>query len=172
MIYRQSEETLSLAQILDADPDALRTLGNPAMIARWVLAIAVCYAVEFHSPESLATVLRQSFVGAVLALTLATTWALHTQHRRWLRTLAGDESSLAAQIVGICDVYNALVSERAQRPAMGSQRASAFIEQEIGRLWNPWVARSLLDAGARDGLHADVGDGMAQDHPDVQSTSG
>lgn len=88
------------------------------------------------------------------------------------RALAGDEIPLGAQVVGICDVYNALISDRAQRSAMDPRRASGFIEQEIGRLWNPHVARAFLDIVAREDLHADIGDDDATGHPDVQIASG
>ncbi len=88
------------------------------------------------------------------------------------RGLAGDEIPLGAQIVGICDVYNALISERAQRPALDARRASALIEQEIGRFWNPQVARAFLDLLAREDPDAIVGDNNAKDNPDVQAASG
>lgn len=59
--------------------------------------------------------------------------------------LVGDQIPLGAQIVGICDVYNALVSPRAQRSPIQPHRARAIIEQEIGRRWNPLVAEAFLD---------------------------
>ncbi len=59
--------------------------------------------------------------------------------------IAGDDIPLAAQIVGICDVYNALTSARAQRPAMEQHRACRMIEQGIGTHWNPRLARVFLD---------------------------
>jgi len=59
--------------------------------------------------------------------------------------VAGDQIPLASQIVGICDVYNALTSSRAQRPAMEQHRACRMIEQGIGTHWNPRLARVFLD---------------------------
>jgi diguanylate cyclase (GGDEF)-like protein len=61
------------------------------------------------------------------------------------RGLRGEEIPLAAQIVGICDVYNALTSPRAQRPAMEPHRARRMLEQGIGTHWNPRLAREFLD---------------------------
>ena len=52
---------------------------------------------------------------------------------------------MEAQIIGICDVYNALTSSRAQRPAMEQHRACRMIEQGIGSQWNPRLARVFLD---------------------------
>ncbi len=88
------------------------------------------------------------------------------------RGLAGDDIPVGAQIVGICDVYNALVSERAQRPALDVRRASALIEQEIGRLWNPQLARVFLDLLAQEDPDAVVGENNARDTPDVQAANG
>ncbi len=88
------------------------------------------------------------------------------------RRLAGDAIPLGAQIVGICDVYNALISARAQRPAMSMRRASGFIEQEIGRHWNPQVARAFLDLVAREYLQVAVSDSDVPNHTDIQTASG
>lgn len=72
--------------------------------------------------------------------------------------IAGDEIPLTSQIVGICDVYNALTSARAQRPAMAAHRACRMIEQGIGTDWNPRVARVFLDmvTGASTSEDADT----------------
>jgi diguanylate cyclase (GGDEF)-like protein len=72
--------------------------------------------------------------------------------------LTGDKIPLAAQIVGICDVYNALTSPRAQRPAMEEHRARRLIEQGMGTDWNPRLARVFLDmvTGAAQGAASDA----------------
>ena len=74
---------------------------------------------------------------------------VRTYQERWdgsgyPRGLAGDAIPLGAQIIGICDAYNAMVSPRAQRPAMTREEARAAIEAEIGTSWNPRVARVFL----------------------------
>jgi HD-GYP domain-containing protein (c-di-GMP phosphodiesterase class II) len=61
------------------------------------------------------------------------------------RGLSGDAIPLGAQIVGICDVYNVLTSERSYRPALGADTARRTIESGIDRLWSPDLARKLLD---------------------------
>ncbi len=58
--------------------------------------------------------------------------------------VAGDDVPIGAQIVGICDVYDTLVTPRPHRPAMDRSRARQLIEQEIGRLWSPSVAHPFL----------------------------
>lgn len=59
--------------------------------------------------------------------------------------LAGDAIPLGAQVVGLCDVYDVLTSDRAYRPALPSDVARQTIEGGIDRLWNPAVARVFLD---------------------------
>lgn len=79
---------------------------------------------------------------------------VRTYHERWDGTgypagLKEREIPLGAQIVGIADVYNALVSPRAQRPAMDPARARKLMHNDIGRLWSPVVGRALLQVLAR-----------------------
>lgn len=64
--------------------------------------------------------------------------------------LAGDEIPLGAQIIGICDVYNVLTSERAYRPALSPEIARRTIESGEGRLWQPDLGRVLLDQVLQD----------------------
>lgn len=58
---------------------------------------------------------------------------------------SGDEIPIGAQIVGICDVYQVLTSERAYRPALSPEIARLTIESGVGRLWNPDLAERLLE---------------------------
>lgn len=58
--------------------------------------------------------------------------------------LTGDEIPLGAQIVGVCDVYDVLTSDRAYRPALTPDVARKTIEGGSGRLWNPEVVEALL----------------------------
>lgn len=59
--------------------------------------------------------------------------------------LQEDAIPLGAQIVGICDVYDVLTSDRAYRPALPPDVARRTIEGGIGRLWNPDIAEVLLE---------------------------
>ncbi len=64
--------------------------------------------------------------------------------------LAGEDIPLGAQIIGICDVYDILTSERAYRPALSPEIARRTIESGAGRLWNPDLALVLLDKVLQD----------------------
>lgn len=60
--------------------------------------------------------------------------------------LQGDAIPLGAQIVGVCDVFDVLTSDRAYRPALPRDVAIKTIEGGVGRLWNPDVASALIRA--------------------------
>ena len=83
--------------------------------------------------------------------------------------LRGEEIPIGAQIVGICDVYNALVSERAQRPAMEVPRAKRLIEQKVGSHWNPEVAHAFLEMLERRVVVAEASSKGPQDAIAAQS---
>lgn len=59
--------------------------------------------------------------------------------------LQGEAVPLAAQIIGLCDVYAVLTSERSYRPALDASTARQTIEAGAGRLWNPELVPQLLD---------------------------
>ena len=59
--------------------------------------------------------------------------------------LKGGDVPLAAQIVGLCDVYAVLTSERSYRPALDVATARETIQAGSDRLWNPDLVRQLLD---------------------------
>lgn len=58
--------------------------------------------------------------------------------------LKGDDIPVGAQVVGLCDVYQALVSERPYRPALPPETAREIIEQNVGKHWNPTIAQTFL----------------------------
>lgn len=77
---------------------------------------------------------------------MATNIAL-SHHERWdgkgyPNGLKGDEIPLAAQIVAICDVYDALRSVRPYKPALSHEDSMAELRRECGTQFNP----ALCDA--------------------------
>ena len=75
--------------------------------------------------------------------------AVRHHQERWDGTgypdgLRGDEIPLGAQIVGLCDVYDVLTSDRAYRPALPPDIARRTIESGVGRLWNAEIAELLM----------------------------
>ena len=63
--------------------------------------------------------------------------------------LAGDEVPLLAQIVGICDVYDALTSHRPYRPALSQEDAARHLLKEAasGKFLRKHVEAFLSVAG-------------------------
>lgn len=66
--------------------------------------------------------------------------------------LRGDELSLEVRILGVCDVYDALTSERVYRRAFGQAQALAILDQGRGSVFDSGV----LDALSRVAGVADV----------------
>jgi len=58
--------------------------------------------------------------------------------------LQGDQIPLGAQIVGICDVYQTLLSPRSYRPAMEEEQALDILLRGAEKVWNPEVANTFV----------------------------
>ena len=74
-------------------------------------------------------------------LDLAAEIALN-HHEKWdgsgyPRGLAGEAIPLAARIVAICDVYDALRSSRPYKQAWSAERAQAYIREQAGKHFDP-----------------------------------
>ncbi|HZJ08904.1 MAG TPA: HD domain-containing phosphohydrolase [Trueperaceae bacterium] len=75
--------------------------------------------------------------------------AIRHHHERFNGTgypdgLSGDEIPLLARIMAVADVYDAVTSARAYRPAWSYQEAKALILREIGVGFDPVIARAML----------------------------
>src|SRR5690606_33837693 len=82
-------------------------------------------------------------------LKLAASIALH-HHEKWdgsgyPKGLAGEAIPLAARIVAIADVFDALTSQRPYKPAWSINDAIAFIRKESGKHFDPQVVTAFLD---------------------------
>src|SRR3989449_236658 len=81
--------------------------------------------------------------------------------------LKGDEIPLAAQIVGILDVWDALTTARAHQPALPPAQALAEMTRCRG-WWSPRVFAAFVTVIARDGRHVAPGHTTSPDsatHP-------
>lgn len=58
--------------------------------------------------------------------------------------LAGDEIPIEAQIVAICDVFDALVSKRCYKEEYSLQTSISIIKSEVGRKFSPKLAEILF----------------------------
>lgn len=73
-----------------------------------------------------------------------------THHERWdgkgyPHGLAGTEIPLEGRIAAICDVFDALTSQRPYKSAWSDERAIAFIREEAGRRFDPVLVGYFLE---------------------------
>jgi HD-GYP domain-containing protein (c-di-GMP phosphodiesterase class II) len=71
-------------------------------------------------------------------------------HERWAgggypAGLAGEDIPLAARIMAIADVFDALISERCYKEAIPPEKAFAIIREESGTHFDPQLVRVFLD---------------------------
>ena len=69
-------------------------------------------------------------------------------HERWDGLgypdgLAGDEIPLVSRVIAVADAFDALTTDRAERPAFAPQPALRQIEQRRGRQFDPHVVAAL-----------------------------
>ena len=74
-------------------------------------------------------------------------------HERWDGTgypkgLAGDEIPLAARIVAVADVYDALAAKRVYKPAFPHGKCVEMIRAEAGKQFDPAVVDAFLEVEA------------------------
>ena len=70
-------------------------------------------------------------------------------HERWdgggyPDGLAGESIPLSARIVAVCDAYEAMVTDRAYRRAIGHAAACRELRREAGRQFDPAVVEAFL----------------------------
>jgi diguanylate cyclase (GGDEF)-like protein len=71
-------------------------------------------------------------------------------HERWdgggyPDGLAGEQIPLSARVVAVCDAYEAMVTDRAYRSAIGHSAACGELRREAGRQFDPRVIQGFLD---------------------------
>ena len=69
--------------------------------------------------------------------------------------LTGDALDLETRILTVCDVYDALVSERVYRAAWSPARALALLHEEAGTSFDPRCVAALVSVVSLDGVAAD-----------------
>lgn len=70
--------------------------------------------------------------------------------------LKGDEISLAAQIVSVADVVEAMTSHRPYRPALGQEAAFNEIKRGRGTLYNSEVVDTCIDIFRQENLSSET----------------
>ncbi len=68
--------------------------------------------------------------------------------------LAGDEISLLARIVSVCDAYDAMSNTRQYRRGMEHDKVIAILREHSGSQWDPRVVDALIQRVSRDNRSA------------------
>jgi putative two-component system response regulator len=73
-----------------------------------------------------------------------------SHHERWEgsgypRGLKGEEIPLVSRIVTVCDVFDALTSDRPYKKAWSIEDAVAEMESQSGKLFDPDILRVFMD---------------------------
>jgi two-component system, cell cycle response regulator len=74
---------------------------------------------------------------------------VRSSHERWDGRgypdgLAGEEIPLCARIVAVCDAYEAMITDRPYRPALGHEKACRELRSEAGHQFDPRVVEVFL----------------------------
>jgi putative two-component system response regulator len=73
-----------------------------------------------------------------------------THHEKWDGTgyphgLAGEEIPLVARICAVCDVFDALISQRPYKQPWPVERALVEIDEQAGKHFDPRIARIFIE---------------------------
>jgi putative two-component system response regulator len=104
---------------------------------------------EFNQIKEHTTIGARILEGSQIALlNLARDIALH-HHERWdgggyPQGLHGEDIPICARIVAICDVYDALVSDRVYRPALPEDKALTIMKEGRGTHFDPRILDIFL----------------------------
>jgi putative two-component system response regulator len=98
-----------------------------------------------------------------------------THHERWdgggyPAGLAGEDIPWVGRVAALCDVYDALLTERPYKRAWRAEEALAHIEAEAGRHFDPALAAVFVSLARRDNAESGAGlDSHAWPPPAVRS---
>lgn len=158
-ILRMGEYAATLAQALGWDEKAteeMRLAATMHDVGKIGVADAILRkpgkltAEEFELMKDHTRIGARILEGSTIALlNLAHDIALH-HHEKWNgdgypQGLRGEAIPLCARIVAVCDVYDALVSDRVYRPAMPEAKALGIIREGRGSHFDPDILDVFLE---------------------------
>lgn len=78
----------------------------------------------------------------------------HYHHENWdgsgyPKGLKGEEIPLSARLMALADVYDALISKRCYKEAFSHEDATAFIESQVGRKFDPVIVEAFRKVADR-----------------------
>lgn len=122
-------------------------LKKPARLNKWESAV-----VQRHTRDGAAMLGEPAHEALMTARTIAA-----THHERWDGAgypdgLSGDSIPLEGRIVAVADVFDALTSDRAYKPAWPVADALAEIERGAGTQFDPDVVHALITVSKEPGF--------------------
>ena len=160
--YRVALSAVRMGQAMGLPGHLLRALAQGAMlhdVGKFEVPEAVLNKPGPLTPEERRLVEQHPVAGYRIASRLGLPpeelGIVRHHHERWDGTgypdgLEGEQIPLLARIVAVADVYDALTSERAYRPAWSHQQARTYILDQAGRQFDPHCVRvwaELTQAG-------------------------
>ena len=111
---------------------------------------------EWEIMKTHAAIGASILAGSASPLLQAAETIARTHHERWDGNgypagLRGKEIPLEGRICAVCDVYDALVSDRPYKSSWTREAAMAEIAQQRGKHFDPAVADAFLTLAAREG---------------------
>lgn len=93
-------------------------------------------------------------------------------HEHWAGTgypdgLSGTDIPLSARVLTIADVFDALTTERSYRPAFSLEKALEIMEEDSGRIFDPYLFSIFCQLVVGEGPT----DGGGGDHPSIAAPS-
>jgi putative two-component system response regulator len=157
-IRRMGEYTAILAQAIGLDAETveemrlaapMHDIGKIGVSDTILKKPGKLTAAEFTLIKEHTTIGALILEGSQIALlNLARDIALH-HHEKWDGSgyplgLNGEDIPLCARIVAVCDVYDALVSDRIYRPALPEDKALAIMKEGRGTHFDPRILDVFL----------------------------
>ncbi|OMH33643.1 HD domain-containing phosphohydrolase [Motiliproteus sp. MSK22-1] len=135
-------------QILSASP--MHDLGKIGIPDRILLKPGKLDAEEWEIMKTHAQIGAQILSGSDSALMQMAHEIALNHHEKWDGSgypngLKGEDIPLTGRISAICDVFDALTSERSYKKAWTTEKAFKLIEDELGSHFDPNLARVFLD---------------------------
>jgi putative two-component system response regulator len=158
-IRRIGEYSAILARAIDLDQRAVEEIRLAAPmhdIGKIGVSDAILKKPGKLTDEEFAKIKEHTTIGArilegsqIALLNQARVIALH-HHEKWDGNgypagLSGKNIPLSARIVAICDVYDALISDRIYRPALPEEKALAIIKEGRGTHFDPRILDIFLE---------------------------
>jgi hypothetical protein len=168
---RVAELSARIGLRLGLQPEALRALHQGASlhdVGKISVPDHVLNKPGELSPEEWAAIERHPTVGWELASRVRSlrdaVAAIRSHHERWDGSgypdrLGGEDIPRAGRIVAVADVWDALTSDRAYRPAWAPDRALSHVLTARGVLFDPECVDALVDVLSETGLLPEAPDG-------------